>query len=120
MLCEIDGDRCCRCHASRESVRWESACIVNGIVGLEVFELFSRWSNEHVPHEQGMVCARADDANIDSESLVPAGVAIDDIYSISCVQVVDSALTVDAPYLMKGLQLAFDDFTLRAEPQIDM
>ena len=69
---------------------------------MEVLELFSGGPNEHVAHEQCMVGAGADNANVDSVPLIPARVPIDDIYAISCVQIVDSALAIDSPDLSKN------------------
>ena len=46
-----------------------------------------------------MVSTGADDSDIDPISLVPAGIAIDNVDPVSCVQVVDSAFSVDSPDL---------------------
>lgn len=46
-----------------------------------------------------MVSACADDPDIDAVSFIPAGVAIDNVNPISCVQVVNSTLPVDTPDL---------------------
>ena len=46
-----------------------------------------------------MVCSGADDSNIDAISLIPSSKAIDNIDSVSGVQIVDSAFPVDLPDL---------------------
>lgn len=55
--------------------------------------------NEHVPHEQGMVGTSADNADSDSITFVPTSEAINDVNSVSSVQVVDSTFAVDPPNL---------------------
>ena len=62
-------------------------------------KLFPFRANEHIPHEKGMVSAGADDSNIDSISLIPAGKTIDDIDAISRIQIVNSPFAVDSPDL---------------------
>jgi hypothetical protein len=46
-----------------------------------------------------MVSAGADDSNVDSVPLVPACVAVNNIDTVSGVEVVDCPLPVDLPYL---------------------
>lgn len=46
-----------------------------------------------------MICTGTHDPNIDSITFIPSGKAIDDINPGSSVQVVDSALSVNFPYL---------------------
>lgn len=46
-----------------------------------------------------MIGTGADDADIDPIPLIPSGIAIDDIDSRPGVEVVDSAFSVDFPYL---------------------
>lgn len=50
-----------------------------------------------------MVSSSADDAHADPISLIPASVAINNIDSVSSVQVVDSTLSVDPPYLPRKM-----------------
>ena len=100
-LGKIDGDAGGAAHASGIAVGWEAAGIVDHIVGVESLQLFSRWSDEHVPHEQSMVGARTNDTHVDSVFLVPSCIAINNIYSAPGVEVVDSTFTVDFPYLQK-------------------
>ena len=64
-----------------------------------MFQLFSRGSDQHVAHEEGVVGAGADDAHANAVLLIPAGIAIDDVDAIPGVEVVDSALAVDFPDL---------------------
>lgn len=75
---------------------------------MEGLELFSRWADEHVPHEESVVCPRADDTDIDPIAFVPSCEAVDDVYSISCVQVVNGTLTVDFPDLPSNLSAPLD------------
>lgn len=46
-----------------------------------------------------MVGTSTDNADFDSVAFIPAGKAIDDINSVSGVQVVDGAFAVDSPNL---------------------
>ena len=48
-----------------------------------------------------MVGSRADDADSDPVAFVPAGEAINDIDSVPCIEIVDSALAIDFPDLGK-------------------
>ena len=48
-----------------------------------------------------MVCSGADDSNIDTISLIPSSKAINNIDSVSGVQIVDSAFPVDLPDLWR-------------------
>jgi hypothetical protein len=70
-----------------------------------VLQLFSRGTDEHVAHEEGMVGAGAHNANVDAVSLIPTGKAIDDVDAVAGVQVIDSTLAVDLPDLC-GMLLA--------------
>lgn len=99
LLREVEGDRRGRSHTSGETISRERAGIVNHIVGLEVFELLPRWSDQHVPHEEGMVSTSTDDPDVNPVALIPSSVSIDDVNAVPCVQVVDSTFSVDAPYL---------------------
>lgn len=100
LLGEVDCHRGSRGHTSGESVRWESTSVVDDIVRVEALELLPRRADEHVTHEQGMVCAGTDNADADSVARIPAGVSINDIDAIPGVQVIDSAFSVDLPDLM--------------------
>lgn len=66
-----------------------------------MLEIFSIRSNEHISHEQSMIGTRADNADLDSVFLIPSCKTIDDVDSISRVQVVDSTFSVDSPYLIE-------------------
>ena len=46
-----------------------------------------------------MVGASADDSYADPVPLVPAGESIDNVDAVSCVEIVNSTLAVDAPDL---------------------
>jgi hypothetical protein len=60
-----------------------------------------------------MVSAGADDSDADSVALVPAGKAIDDVNSVPGVQVVDGALAVDSPDLLRIVSLSSSLSSLR-------
>lgn len=96
---EVDGDGCGGGHALGVSVGREGSGIVDGVVGVEVLELLTRRADEHVPHEQSMVGAGADNTDADSVLLVPASIAINDVDAVAGVEVVDSTLSVDLPDL---------------------
>ena len=68
---------------------------------MERFQLFSRRSDEHVTHKQCVVGSSTDDSNVDSVSLVPASISVDDINAISCIEIIDSSFSVDFPDLLE-------------------
>jgi hypothetical protein len=47
-----------------------------------------------------MVGTGADDTDVNTVALIPAGKAINNVDTIPCVEVVDSTLTVDSPDLI--------------------
>ena len=96
---EVEGNGSGRAHAGRVSVSREGTGVVDDIVGVEVLELFSRWSDKHIVHEEGMVGTGADNSDVDAVTLVPAGEAIDNVDSVTSVEVVDGTLAVDTPHL---------------------
>lgn len=51
-----------------------------------------------------MVGPSTDDSDIDSVSLVPSCIPIDDVDSVSCVEIVDGSFSVDLPYLKIACQ----------------
>lgn len=48
-----------------------------------------------------MVSTSTNDSDIDSVTLVPASIAVNNIDSVSCVQVIDGTFSVDFPYLFE-------------------
>jgi len=68
---------------------------------VEVFEIFSFGSNEHVSHEKSMIGTSADNADFDPVFLIPSRKPINNIDAVPCVQVIDSSFSVDSPYLTK-------------------
>lgn len=46
-----------------------------------------------------MIRSGADDSDIDTVALVPSGEAINDVYSVAGVQIVDRAFSIDFPDL---------------------
>lgn len=66
---------------------------------MEAFELFTRRADEHVAHEEGMIGARADNADPDAVALIPASESVDDVDALPGVEIVDGTLAVDTPDL---------------------
>ena len=64
-----------------------------------MLQFLSRWSNKHVSHEKCMISPGADDSDIDSVFLVPAGESIDDINAVASIQVINSPFSIDFPDL---------------------
>jgi len=50
-------------------------------------------------HEQGVIWARADDANLQPISGMPAGKRVDDVNPFADIEIVDRALPVDTEYV---------------------
>ncbi len=105
LLGKVDGDRGGRGHALGVAVGGEGAGVVDGIVGVEVLELLTGRADQHVAHEEGVVGARADDADLDAVLLVPAGIAIDDVDAVAGVEVIDGTFAVDFPDLRRAIML---------------
>lgn len=100
LIGEVDGNGGWGGHTLGVSVCWERTGIVDGVVWLEMLEILWIWADEHVAHEEGVVGAGADDADLDLVLLVPSCETIDDVDAISRVQVVDGSLAVDLPDLL--------------------
>ncbi len=62
-------------------------------------QLFPRWPDEHVAHEECMIGSSADNSHTDPVPLIPTGIPINYIDSVAGVQVVDRAFSVDPPDL---------------------
>ena len=62
-------------------------------------QLFPRWPDEHVAHEECMICSSTNNPHTDAVPLIPASIAINNIDSVACIQVVNSPFSVDPPYL---------------------
>jgi hypothetical protein len=100
LLGEVDGNRGSGSHTFGVSVGREGSGIVNGIIGMEVLEIFSVRSNKHISHEESMIGTSADNSDSDSVLLVPSGKPIDNVDPISGVQVVNCSLAVNSPDLL--------------------
>lgn len=61
-----------------------------------------------------MVSSSTDDSDVDSISLVPASISIDDINAVSCVKIVDSSFSVNFPYLVEKT-LVLDFYKINVE-----
>ena len=99
LLDKVDGDRGAGSHTLGVSVSREGTGIVDGVVGVEMFELFPSRPNKHVSHKESVVGTGADNPHPDAVLLIPTGISIDDINPRAGVQVVDSAFPVDFPDL---------------------
>jgi hypothetical protein len=66
---------------------------------MEVLQLLSRWSNQHVAHEESVIGAGAHHSDAYPVALIPSGKSIDDIDAVPGVEVVNGTLTVDTPDL---------------------
>lgn len=99
LLGEIDGNRCRRGHTLCEAIGREGTSIVNDIVWVEVLEILARRANEHIPHEKGVVGTRADNPHANSVPLIPACKPVNHVDAVARVEIVDCALSVDAPDL---------------------
>lgn len=75
---------------------------------MKVLEIFTVRSDKHVPHEEGMIGTSAHDTDIDPVTLVPSCVPIDDIDSVPGVEIVNSTLAVDLPYLVTAISMDHD------------
>jgi hypothetical protein len=68
---------------------------------VEVLEVFSVRTDEHVAHEKSVVCTSAHDSDLDPVLLVPSCKTVDDVDAISGVEVVDGTFSVDSPDLAR-------------------
>jgi hypothetical protein len=96
---EIDGDRGSRGHTFGISVGRERAGIINGVVWVEVLKIFPFRADKHVAHEKSVVGTSADNSDLDPVFLVPSCKTVDDVNSVSCVEIINSTFTVDSPNL---------------------
>src|SRR5256885_11168058 len=74
---KVNGNARRASHPACISIGGKGSGIIDGIVRVEVLQLFPCWANEHIAHEEGMVSSRRNDSNIDSVTLVPSSKAID-------------------------------------------
>lgn len=64
-----------------------------------MLKIFTVRSDEHIPHEQSMVGTGADNSDFDLILLVPSCKSVDDVDTVSGIQVIDSSFSVDSPDL---------------------
>ncbi len=64
-----------------------------------MLQLFPRWPDEHVAHEERMIGSSTDNSHTDPVSLIPTGISVNDIDSVAGIQIVDRAFSVDPPDL---------------------
>ena len=67
---------------------------------MEMLEIFSFRSDEHVSHEKSVVGASTHNSNLDLILLVPSRKAVDDVDPVSCIKVIDGAFSIDSPDLL--------------------
>lgn len=106
-LGKVDGHGRRRGHALGEAVGRERPSVVDHIVWVEGLELLAGRADQHVAHEQRMVGPGAHHPHADSVPLIPARISINHVDSVSCVEIVDGAFSVDAPDLLMS---ACEDF----------
>lgn len=95
---KVDGDRSARGHTCCVPVCGEGAGVVDCKVGRSVgLHLFIGRTNQHVSHEETVVCSCTDDTDFDSVTSIPASIAVKDVDSGTGVEVVDGSFTVDFP-----------------------
>src|SRR2546421_5898894 len=82
---KVDGDTRRTCHSGGISISRKGPGIVDGVIRMEVLQLFSRGADEHITHEQGVVGSSGNDSNIDPVTLIPSSKAINDIDAVSSV-----------------------------------
>jgi len=99
LLGEVDSNGGTGGHTLSVAVGGERASVVDGVVGVEVLQLLTGRADKHVAHEESMVGAGADNADLDAVTLIPAGITVNDVDAIPGVEVIDSTLTVDLPDL---------------------
>ena len=103
-ILEVDGNGGRRGHTVSESVGGESTGVVDGEIGLaKVGELLLSGSDKHVSHEESVVSTGTDNTDLDSVLGVPAGVSINNVDSLSGIQVVNSTLSVNLPRVLGKL-----------------
>ena len=99
LISKVNCDGRSRGHALGVSVGWERPGIVDGIIGVEMLEIFRVRADEHVAHEKGMIGSGADHPNLDPIFLVPSRKTIHYVDSISGVEIIDSTLAINSPDL---------------------
>jgi hypothetical protein len=112
---KVDLDGSCAGHTSCEAIGRELTGIVNNKVRLaKLGEFLFRGTDEHVVHEEGMICTGTDDADFDAVLWIPLNVdgnvntesmgsiqdthsskPIEDIDVVTRVEVIDRSFSVD-------------------------
>lgn len=98
-LCKVDGHRGTRGHTLGISVCWERTSVVDGVIWVKVLKILAIRSDEHVAHEKSVVGTSTDNSNLDLVLLVPSCESVDDVDTVSCVQIIDGTFSVDSPDL---------------------
>ncbi len=78
------------------------AGVVDDVIGLaEIRKFFSRWADQHVAHEEGMISAGTNDAYLQAIARVPTGKTIAHVKLFAAgVEIIDSTLAIDNKHLL--------------------
>ena len=98
---KVNSNRSGRSHTGGEPIGRERASIIDSVVWMEVLELLFRGTYKHISHEKSVVGSRANDPDVDPVPLIPASKAIDDVDTVSGVQVINCPFTIDLPDLQQ-------------------
>lgn len=82
---KVDGNTRGTGHSGGISISGKGPGIIDGVIRVEVLQLFSRRAYEHIAHEQRVVGSSSNDSNIDPVTLIPPSKAINDIDAVSSV-----------------------------------
>src|ERR1700733_858446 len=82
---KVDGYTRRTCHSGGISISGKGPGIIDGVIRVEVLQLFSCRAYEHIAHEQRVVGSSSNDSNIDPVTLIPSSIAINDIDAVSSV-----------------------------------
>ena len=114
---KVQVHRGLRGHAASVLVGRELTRVDDDVVGFsEALELFGGGADEHVPHEERVIGAGADDADLHPVLRVPASEPVDDVQLLLGIQKVDGAFTVDIERLFveADVDLSPPDVVFRA------
>jgi hypothetical protein len=96
---EVEGDASIAVNIGDVLVCMELASVKNvviGSIGEVLLEFFFSRSDEHVRHEKGMIGTGADDSDTDSLFKVETSVTVDDVKSLSGVEIVSGEIFEDS------------------------
>lgn len=95
---EVDGDTSAGSHTGRVPVCRERTGVVDSEIGTSVsLHLLLGGTDEHVSHEETVVCTSTDNTDFNSVTRIPSSITIKDIDAGPGVEVVDGTFTIDLP-----------------------